>query len=224
MGKTIKPIAVILARSGSKGLIDKNIKHLAGKPLILHSVDIALASGLFSDVWVNSDSQAYLNLCEDRPVKTYLRPDELAQDHSSSLETLTDFLKDFSDNQAFVLLQPTSPYREICHLTESWELFQNEDADHLISFVKASHSRSLYTQIREGNFIQPPEVDKHYARQKEPVYYYPNGSIWISTKGAYLRDQGFYTEKTVAYLMEKKYSYDIDDEDDFQFLDYLMKK
>ena len=63
MKATSKPIAVILIRSGSRGLVDKNIKPLAGKPLVFYTIEVALASKLFSDIWVSSDSLAYLELC-----------------------------------------------------------------------------------------------------------------------------------------------------------------
>ena len=73
------------------------------------------------------------------------------------------------------------------------------------------------------NFIQQPKINKYYTRQKEPVYYYPNGSIWISRKNLYLRDESFYTNRTVVYEMPKLYSYDIDDELDFEIVEQLLQ-
>ena len=121
-------------------------------------------------------------------------------------------------------LQATSPLREVEHLIESYQLYCQSGADHLISCVKTDKSRSLYLQFAEMSFIHPPKVSKHYARQKEPVYYYPNGSIWISRKDLYLRDETFYTDKTVAYEMPKLYSYDIDDALDFVIVETLLQK
>lgn len=94
----------------------------------------------------------------------------------------------------------------------------------MISCVKADKSCSLYLQLEESPFIRPLQVSKHYARQKEPLYYYPNGSIWISRKSLYLRDESFYTDKTVAYEMPKLYSYDIDDELDFEVVETLLQR
>ena len=65
-------------------------------------------------------------------------------------------------------------------------------------------------------------MSKHYARQKDPVYYYPKGSICISRKDLKLRDETFYTDKTVAYEMPKLYSYDIDDALDFEVVETLL--
>ena len=224
MKATSKPIAVILIRSGSRGLVDKNIKPLAGKPLVFYTIEVALASKLFSDIWISSDSLAYLELCcQAYPeIRCVHRPKELALATTSSLETLRDFLQPFEEEQVFVNLQVTSPLREVEHLVESYQLYCQSGADHLISCVKADKSRSLYLQLAESSFIRPPQVSKHYARQKEPVYYYPNGSIWISRKDLYLRDETFYTDKTVAYEMPKLYSYDIDDALDFEVVETLL--
>lgn len=220
-----KPIAVVLIRSGSGDLIDKNIKPLAGKPLVFYTLEVALASQLFDEVWVSSDSVAYLELCQQAypTIRCVHRHKELALVTTSSLETLSDFLQPFADDQVFVNLQVTSPLREVKHLIESYQLYCQSGANHLISCVKADKSRSLYLKMGENSFIDPPKVSKHYARQKEPVYYYPNGSIWISRKDLYLRDETFYTDNTVVYEMPKLYSYDIDDALDFEVLEALLQ-
>lgn len=120
-----KPIAVILIRSGSRGLVDKNIKLLAGKPLVFYTIEVALVSKLFSDIWVSSDSLAYLELCRQAypEICCVHRPKELALSTTSSLETLRDFLQPFEEDQVFVNLQVTSPLREVEHLVESYQLY-----------------------------------------------------------------------------------------------------
>ena len=86
MKATSKPIAVILIRSGSRGLVDKNIKLLAGKPLVFYTIEVALVSKLFSDIWVSSDSLAYLALCRQAYPELCCvhRPKELALSTPSS--------------------------------------------------------------------------------------------------------------------------------------------
>ena len=167
MKTTSKPIAVILIRSGSRGLVDKNIKPLAGKPLVFYTIEVALASKLFSEIWISSDSLAYLELCRQAypEIRCVHRPKELALSTTSSLETLRDFLQPFEEEQVFVNLQVTSPLREVEHLIDSYQLYCQSGADHLISCVKADKSRSLFLQLAESSFIRPPQVAKHYARQ-----------------------------------------------------------
>ena len=152
-----KPIAVILIRSGSRGLVDKNIKPLAGKPLVFYTIEVALASKLFSEIWVSSDSLTYLELCRQAypEIRCVHRPKELALSTTSSLETLRDFLQPFEEEQVFVNLQVTSPLREVEHLIESYQLYCQSGADHLISCVKADKSRSLFLQFAESSFIRP---------------------------------------------------------------------
>ena len=89
----MKPVAVILIRSGSRGIVDKNIKPLAGKPLVFYTIEVAIASKLFSDIWVSSDSLAYLELCRQAypEIRCIHRPKELSLSTTSSLETLQDF-------------------------------------------------------------------------------------------------------------------------------------
>ena len=220
-----KPIAIILIRSGSRGIHNKNIRPLAGKPLVFYTLEVAFASGLFSQIWVSSDSLTYLDICKKfyPDVKCILRAKKLALSTTSTLETLQDFLKPFDDNQIFFNLQVTSPLRVVSHLIEAYKLYLHSGADHLISCAKADKSRSLYLQMHDHYFIQQPKINKYYTRQKEPVYYYPNGSIWISRKNLYLRDESFYTNRTVVYEMPKLYSYDIDDELDFEIVEQLLQ-
>ena len=118
MKATSNPIAVILIRSGSRGLVDKNIKPLAGKPLVFYTIEVALASKLFSEIWVSSDSLTYLELCRQAYPEIHCvhRPKELALSTTSSLETLRDFLQPFEEEQVFVNLQVTSPLSEGSHL------------------------------------------------------------------------------------------------------------
>ena len=164
-----KPIAIILIRSGSRGIHNKNIRPLAGKPLVFYTLEVAFASGLFSQIWVSSDSLTYLDICKKfyPDVKCILRAKKLALSTTSTLETLQDFLKPFDDNQIFFNLQVTSPLRVVNHLIEAYKLYLHSGADHLISCAKADKSRSLYLQMHDHYFIQQPKINKYYTRQKE---------------------------------------------------------
>lgn len=221
-----EPIAVILIRSGSTGIKNKNIVRINNKPLVFYTIKTAIESDLFASIWVSSDSEEYLNICKNRfpDIKCVLRSKELSKNTSSTLDTLKDFLQKFEDNQIFINLQATSPIRTTHQLKEAYNIYLSSEADHLVSYVKTDKSKSLFTKLKNDNFILPPEIDKHYARQKEPIYYYPNGSIWISSKKKYLEDETFYTKKTIAYIMDKLFSYDIDDDIDLEINSYFLSK
>lgn len=217
----MKPICLIPARSGSKGLADKNMLFLDGKPMIYHTIDAALESGVFDkeSIYVSTDSLLYKEICEERGIKVILRPEHLATDTATSYEVNEDFLEEFSDEQVFVLLQGTSPLRDGQDVKEALELYKKSKAHHLVSYTKADKSPELYVSLNEDGYIEGNfGVDKGYRRQDKKDYYVPNGAIFISNKGQYLKDKSYFTDRTCAYIMSKEKSIDLDDEIDFRRL------
>lgn len=216
----MKPICIIPARSGSKGLPDKNMLFLDGKPLIYHTIDAAIESNLFAkeDIYVSTDSDFYSEICIKKGISVKKRSEELASDNSTTADMLLDFLKDFPEDQIFSLLQVTSPLRNGQHLKEAMKLFIDSDStENVVSFSKADKHPSLLSTITDqGYAIDIAGVDKGYRRQDKKEFFYPNGAIFISSKSHYLKNQSFFTLKTKAYLMDHKYSYDIDYIEDFK--------
>ena len=219
----MKKIAIILIRKNSKGLVDKNIKLFCGKPLCFYTIDIAINSGLFDEIWISSDAQEYLDICKEEygeQCKYIIRNKEVAADSSTTYETLESLFKGIEENFIFMNLQVTSPLRKLEHIDQAFELFVN--CDHLVSFSKPKYSKSLFMDIKDGYLI-PSRHGGDYRRQDEPINIYPNGSIWMSTKNNYLRDKTFYTKNTKVYEMKKIFSYDIDDEVDFYICENIYK-
>jgi len=112
----LKNLAVIPARSGSKGLKDKNIRKLHGKPLIAYTIEAAMQSGLFEDIVVSTDSERYARIATDYGANVpFLRPDELATDEASPWDVVRDVVVKYQelgkDFDTVALLQPTSPLR-----------------------------------------------------------------------------------------------------------------
>ncbi|MDO4814838.1 MAG: GDSL-type esterase/lipase family protein [Gemella sp.] len=215
----MKPICLIPARSGSKGLKDKNLLFLDSKPMIFHTIDAAIESGVFAkeDIYVSTDSKLYADICKSRGISVLDRPSHLATDTATSYEVNEYFLKDFSERQVFVLLQPTSPLRSGKQIEEALKSYLESESDHLVSYTKVGKSPDLYTSLDADGYIQDNfGVDKGYRRQDKKDYYVPNGAIFISRKDKYLRDKSYFTEKTKAYIMDKHTSLDIDDEVDFK--------
>lgn len=216
-----KPICLIPARAGSKGLADKNMLFFDGKPMIYHTIDAAIESGMFNkeDIYVSTDSLLYKEICEEREINVILRAEHLASDTATSYEVNEDFLKNFSRDQIFVLLQVTSPMRDGQDIKEALELYRTSGADHLVSYTKADKSPELYVSLDERGYIQGNfGIDRGYRRQDRKEYYVPNGAMYISTKGKYLEDKSYFTDKTCAYIMSKKKSIDIDDRLDFNYV------
>ncbi len=191
----LKKIAIILIRKNSKGLTDKNIKSFCGKPLCFYTIDIAIKSGLFDEIWISSDSQVYLDLCREEyeeKCKYIIRNKEVASDSSTTYETLECLFNNIKEDFIFMNLQVTSPLRKIEHIEEVMKMFK--DCDHIVSFSKLKYSKSLFMNLNDG-YLLPSRHGGDYRRQDELSYIYPNGSMWMSTKNNYLKDKTFYTKK-----------------------------
>ena len=224
----MKTVAIVMIRSGSKGLEDKNIKPFCGRPLCFWTIEQAIESRVFKEIWISSDSQHYLDLCESEFGSncTYmLRDTSLALSTTTSYQTLEHLLLSSSeDDLIFINLQVTSPIRTSCQIREALDLYYSSGADHLVTFSKSSKSKSLMMRSSGGEWLLPSRHGGDYRRQDEIVYLYPTGSIWVSSKSAYLRDRTFYSEKTKIYKVGKLYSYEVDDQLDFLVCESLFSK
>ena len=135
----MKKIAIIRARSGSKGLKDKNIIDLCGKPLISYTIEAATLSGEFSHVIVSTDSEYYASISRQYGAEVIMRGYELSNDKATTYMVLEDILKNrLTENiDYFVLLQPTSPLRNATHIKEAIKKFEQrfEEFDFLRSEI-----------------------------------------------------------------------------------------
>lgn len=225
-GIKMKKIAIITARSGSKGLPNKNVLFVEGKPLIAYTIEAGLASGCFERIIVSTDSQEYIDLLAHYPVEFIKRAEHLATDTTSSFAVIEDVLQQTStDFDYFVLLQPTSPLRSAEHIQQACQQFEQHFAefDFCVS-VSEAHKPTTLTRIIEGDkSLKHWQLNyANYARQQYHPEYSPNGAIFAAKPTAYLAQKHFYGEKSLAYFMEKAVSLDIDDRDDFDYFCYVM--
>lgn len=221
----MKKIAIIPARSGSKGLKDKNIKELCGKPLLVYTIEAALNSNLFDDVIVSTDSNEYGKIAESFGATYFERSKELAEDNSPTYVVIEDILNKINDIDYFVLLQPTSPLRNEKHIKEACDEFESnyDRYDFLVSVKEAEHNEDLVKQIDEDNSLKNFDKDFSNYKRQGSKYYEPNGAIFIGKPNQYLEHKHFFGDKAIAYYMNKKDSIDIDDEIDFMIAETLIK-
>ena len=225
----MKKIAIITARSGSKGLPNKNVLFANGKPLMAYSIEAALESGEFEKVIVSTDSQEYIDLLSHYPIEFVKRSAELASDKASSFVVIEDVLNRYShvDYDYFVLLQPTSPLRTTQHIQEANAKFEAnfEKFDFLVSVSDAHKPTTLTRQIDEDESLKNFKLDySNYARQQYHPEYSPNGAIFSAKPQAYLKQKHFYGEKCIAYFMDKEVSVDIDDRLDFEYFYFILQQ
>lgn len=221
-------IAIIPARSGSKGLPGKNIKNLLGKPLIAYTIEAALKSSYISDVIISTDDQEIYNIAiKYGAKKTFLRPKHLANDDSLAIDnyiyTVNKLNNEF--NYAitdFIILQPTSPLRKTKDIDQAIALFKKNNADSVISYTEESHPICWHKYVNDEGEFENIFPDNLQNRQANKPSYYPNGAIYIF-KFDLIKSRKYYSDKSFAYIMDRRSSVDIDTIDDFNYAVYLMR-
>ena len=222
-------IAIIPARSGSKGLPGKNIKDLLGKPMIAYTIIEALKSKYIDDIIISTDSKEIEKVAlEYGAVSYFLRPSFLATDNANAIDnyiyTIDRLNSEFKYNiDEFIVLQPTSPLRIVEDINKSVELFKLKKADSVISYTKESHPISWHKYINDNLTFDNIFEEKLLNRQEYKESYYPNGAIFIF-KYDLIKKRQYYTNKSYAYIMPRERSVDIDTIDDFEYAEFLMKK
>lgn len=221
-------LAIIPARSGSKGLKDKNIKELNGKPMIAYTIEAAKKSNVFDDIVVSTDSEKYAQISQEYGAwAPFLRPDYLATDEASSIDVILHVLSELEKRNKyydyFMLLQPTSPLRNEKHILESIELMVKKSANSIVSVCEVEHSPLWCNTIDEtlslNNFIKEKILKR---RQDLPTYYRLNGAIYLAEVNYFKKYRSFYKEKSFAYIMPKEQSIDIDSNIDFVLCEILL--
>lgn len=224
----MKRIAIIPARSGSKGLKDKNIIDLCGKPLIAYSIEAALESGLFDHVIVSTDSEHYAEIAQHYGAEVMMRGEALSNDKATTFMVLEDILKNRLQESIdyFVLLQPTSPLRTSKHITEAIEKFESkiEHFDFLVSMKVAEHAKVLVNPIDDDESLKYFDTDFSNYRRQGYKDYSPNGAIFIAKPDSYLEQKHFFGAKALSYIMSAEDSVDIDGALDLVVANAIMKK
>lgn len=207
---------------------DKNIKELAGKPLLAYSIETALASGCFDTVMVSTDSEKYSEIGMEYGAEVpFLRSELTSSDLASSWDTVQEVLDKYSDLDktfdTFCLLQPTSPMRTADDIKLAYKLFGEKNAFSVLSMTELEHPLSWCGLLGAENsldgFIQK---SANKQRQAQDTYYRPNGAIYIVSVPEFRKDQFLYREGSFAYIMPKERSVDIDTEFDFEYAEFLM--
>ncbi|MFC4386553.1 cytidylyltransferase domain-containing protein [Gracilibacillus marinus] len=229
MYKGLKILAIIPARSGSKGLPDKNIKQLAGKPMIAHTIEAAVESEIFDDILVSTDSEKYAEIARKYGASCpFLRPCELSTDEATStdviLYTINRLKQMGREYDCFMLLQPTSPLRMKTDIAAATDLLIEKEANAIVSVCEVEHS-PLLTNTLDQTLSMDTFFDSDawtMRRQDLPSYYRLNGAIYLAKVNYFLNYKNFYYNKCHAYIMDQKHSIDIDNEVDFKFAQLLL--
>lgn len=220
-------IAIIPARGGSKRLPNKNILPLAGKPLIVWTIEAALESQLFDMVLVSTDSQDIADVSMSVGASVpFLRPTELASDTATTNDVISHMVEwveaQYGPVCRVALLQPTSPLRTADNIKKAMALYDEKRATAVISVCELDHPiqycNRLPSDLSMNGFIP---ITANKRSQELESYYRLNGAIYILARGCVGFLSNIYTDGAFAYLMDKNSSVDIDDEFDFKLAEFI---
>lgn len=225
----MKNIAIIPARSGSKGLKDKNIKSLNGKPLLAYSIDAAYASQLFDEIMVSTDSPEYAEIAKKYGANVpFLRSVELSNDTAGSWDVVKAVLEKYKELghefDTICLLQPTSPLRTEKDIKNAYQFFCDKQADAVTSVCEVDHSPLWTMVLPEDCSLQ--EYNKsncgNAPRQQLATYHRFNGAVYIRKIEYTSVGVELISEKEYAFIMDRENSVDIDTELDFKMAEVML--
>ncbi len=228
-------LITLCARGGSKGVKNKNIRELAGKPLIAYTINTAKKWGEASRIICSTDSKEIAEVAKKYGVEVpFIRPKKLATDSAGKIPAIRHALieceKKYNEEYDIIVdLDVTSPIRTVDDLHNCLKIINERNAEFLLSVVKAR--KNPYFNMLEINKDGFAEVSKKLPqslirRQDAPEVYSANASIYFYKRDFLLdkrSDHPLTSKKVVIYEMGKMAAVDIDSELDFKFIEFLIK-
>lgn len=222
-------LALIPARGGSKGIKDKNIVDLCGKPLIAYSINAALESKYIDDVVVTTDSIKIAEVSKKYGADVpFLRPEYLASDRARTIDAVLHAVRWLKENKReydiLVLLQPTQPLRTTEDIDRALKKYLQGGMQSLVSVKKVEEHPVLMRTIDEsGKLRNILSASSTIRRQDMPVYYIVDGSIYINAVGQ-LNENTSFNDNTLPYVMDATRSVDIDELEDLKRAEEILSK
>lgn len=228
----IRPLlAVIPARGGSKGVPLKNIRNLAGKPLIAWTIDAALSSQCFDRIVVSTEDYKIAEVARTFGAEVpFMRPVELSQDNSPSIDAILHAIHWLANHEDYrpeyvMLLQPTSPFRLQEDIQKTIQVAHDKQAESVVSVTQAhQHPDWMKTISPEGYLVSFSTPKRSSTRRQDlPPAYALNGAIYLIKREALLEQKSFVGDRTLAYIMPQERSLDIDTLWEFRLAELIMK-
>lgn len=224
--KNAKTIAIIPARGGSKRFPRKNLAILAGKPLLAHTIEAALACEDIERSIVSTDDPEIAEVAKQLGAEVCRRPSELASDTASPESVVQHVLNEFLDTfpETIVYLQPTSPLRTAQDIHACLEIFKKRGAKSTYSVTETEHHPYKNFRI-ENNCLVPFHDAASLSANKQvlPKVFRQNGAIYVLSAESFRKENSFFLTPAVSYEMSTEQSVDIDTELDLKLCELLKK-
>jgi len=225
---------LITARSGSKGVPNKNTQKLGGIPLLAYKAIAALKSNYCTRLIISTDCEIIAKVAEEYGVEApFIRPKHLATDEANSMEVVLHAMKWIEKNDevqydALGLLQPSSPFLTYEDINNTVDLYIKRNAIGVIG-VKQVDTNSIFISEMDDDLCMKKHFIKmksfyHTRRQDIKPEYTMNGAIYLANWKYLKENKTFHSEKTYGYIMPTERSIDIDTVNDFYYAQFLIEK
>lgn len=215
-------LGLIPARGGSKGIPRKNVRQIAGKPLIAWTIEAALTTGALDRVVVTTDDPeiAEVALAHGADVP-FLRPADLARDETPGIDPVLHALDLLPGFDTVVLLQPTSPLRTAGDIAAAIALADAGELPNVVSVTDATHAGWTFAVDARG-VIDVDARDLPLRRQDLPPQFALNGAIYVASSDRLRADRSFLVAGTIGFAMPADRSVDIDTMYDWRIAEMLL--
>ena len=225
-------LALIPARGGSKGILQKNVRLLNGKPLIEWTIEATRAVKRLNRTFVSTDCDEIAEIARSAGAETpFIRPADIADDHATALDVITHCLAWLDDHEgwrpdAVLYLQPTSPLRQAQDIEKSLDLLeQDPNIDTIVSVVQVPHNMtpdSLMTLEKGRLSFSIPPAQENFRRQEKPVFYARNGPAILLSRTRVYENGSLYGDAIAPLIMSLLASIDIDTKEELYLAEKLM--
>jgi CMP-N,N'-diacetyllegionaminic acid synthase len=224
-------LGIIPARSGSKGIPNKNLRELAGKPLLVYTAEAARTAGVFDRIVLTTDSEEIAELGRSVGLEVpFLRPKELAKDDTPMLPVLQHAVRVLENEgwkpEIVVLLQPSSPLRKPNHIKDAVEILKREDCDSVVSVIEIPHVFAPQKALRtEGGFIRfwSEEAASITRRQQLETAYAREGTVYAVWRDVLMEKNSIYGDRCLPLVLPVEESLNLDTLDDWDRAEKKLK-
>lgn len=228
MGKKTKVLGIIPARGGSKRMPKKNIIKLKGQPLISYTINAGLKSKKIDRLVVSTDDREIARVSKDYGAEVIMRPENLAKNETPTLPVIRHVIKELEKSNYFpdmvMILQPTSPMRTSVDIDKAIGMMLKKRVKSLVSVCPANENARWTYMIRRGK-IEPFTKTKKYRRKQTPTLVYKkNGAIYLAKKDTLMKNDKVFDRGSIAFVMPKERSIDIDEPIDLEMAEMLLRK
>lgn len=221
--------ALVPARGGSRGLARKNVRPLAGRPLVAHTLEAALACDTLARTYLTTEDAEIAAIGRALGADVISRPPELSSDETSSFDVALHALEVMNSSgfavTHIVLLQPTSPLRTTAHIEACLQSYLQAGAASAVSVTAWPHPPQKALTVRDGFLVPLFSRDVLEApRQSLAPAWRPNGAIYVVGVDDLVRDGSFFIDPVLPFYMREDESVDVDSEEDLALAENIIAR